>query len=375
MPKSLFRRFTKKFFIITNLVTALLFLLGCYGGHFNPQTWWPFGFLTLSAFYFLLFLLLFILFWLFVKARWAFISILAIMLGYSAIMQMIPLRISSSFDKQKANGALRIMSWNVEHFDILEHKTRPEKKQQMLDLIKEYNPDIACFQEMVGSDSIKDAINYVPDIETELHFNGNNYSYNRKLDFDGKHHFGIITFTKLPITGKETVKFYPYDYNSIFQYTDVVKDTDTIRVFNIHLQSLKFTADNLKYIDDPEINSESDIKKSKSVISKLKSGFLKRKEQADRIRAAIDKSPYPVIVCGDFNDVPNSYAYNTIGSGLQNTFAEKGSGIGRTFSGISPTLRIDNIFAGEKFTVNQFTCISKKLSDHFPILADIEIKK
>lgn len=375
MPKSLFRRFTKKFFIVTNFILAVLFLLGSYGGHLDPKNWWPLGFLTLSAFYFLLLLVFFILFWLFVKPGWSFISIITLLLSYKPVIQVIPLRFSSSFNKEKTAGGIRIMSWNVEHFDILEHKKHPEKKQQMLDLIKEYDPDIACFQEMVGSDSIKDAINYVPDIETELHFNGNNYSYNRKLDFDGKHHFGIITFTKLPITGKETVKFYPYDYNSIFQYTDVVKDTDTIRVFNIHLQSLKFTADNLKYIDDPEINSESDIKKSKSVISKLKSGFLKRKEQADRIRAAIDKSPYPVIVCGDFNDVPNSYAYNTIGSSMQNAFAEKGHGIGRTFSSISPTLRIDNIFVAGKFPVTQYTRINKKLSDHFPVFADIEMKK
>lgn len=375
MPKSLFRRFTKKFFIVTNFILAVLFLLGSYGGHLDPKNWWPLGFLTLSAFYFLLLLVFFILFWLFVKPGWSLISIITLLLSYKPVIQVIPLRFSSSFNKEKAAGGIRIISWNVEHFNILEHKKHPEKKQQMLDLIKEYDPDIACFQEMVGSDSIKDAINYVPDIETELHFNGNNYSYNRKLDFDGKHHFGIITFTKLPITGKETVKFYPYDYNSIFQYTDVVKDTDTIRVFNIHLQSLKFTADNLKYIDDPEINSESDIKKSKSVISKLKSGFLKRKEQADRIRTEIDKSPYPVIVCGDFNDVPNSYAYNTIGSSMQNAFAEKGIGIGRTFSSISPTLRIDNIFVAEKFTVTQYTRINKKLSDHFPVFADIEMKK
>lgn len=375
MPKSLFRRLTKKFFIITNFILAALFLLGCYGGHFNPQTWWPLGFLTLSSFYFLLLLLLFILFWLFVKARWSLISIITLLLSYKPVMEIIPLRWSSSFNKEKTNGTLRIMSWNVEHFDILEHKTHPEKKQQMLDLIKEYNPDIACFQEMVGSDSNKTAINYIPDILAQLAFSGYHYSYNRKLDFDGQHHFGIITFSKLPVVNKETVKFYPYDYNSIFQYTDAVNGADTVRVFNIHLQSLKFSADNLKYIDDPEINDESDIKKSRSVVGKLKRGFLKRKEQADRIRTEIDKSPYPVIVCGDFNDVPNSYAYNTIGSGLQNTFAEKGSGIGRTFSGISPTLRIDNIFVPEKFTVLQFTRINKKLSDHFPIFADAEFRK
>jgi endonuclease/exonuclease/phosphatase family metal-dependent hydrolase len=97
---------------------------------------------------------------------------------------------------------------------------------------------------------------------------------------------------------------------------------------------------------------------------------LKRSVQSNSVREEIDKSPYPVIVCGDFNDVPNSYAYCKIGDGLQNAFVEKGLGFGRTFSGISPTLRIDNIFLDKKFTIDQFTRVSKKLSDHFPIIAD-----
>jgi endonuclease/exonuclease/phosphatase family metal-dependent hydrolase len=97
--------------------------------------------------------------------------------------------------------------------------------------------------------------------------------------------------------------------------------------------------------------------------------------QARHIKEEIDKSPYKVIVCGDFNDVPNSYAYHTIGKDLLNAFTEKGSGLGRTFSGISPTLRIDNIFTDKKIATAQFTRVSKKLSDHFPIIADLEIKK
>lgn len=375
MPKSLFRRFTKKIFIIANIVLALLFLLACYGGRLNPQTWWPVGFLTLSAFYFLLLLVLFILFWLFVKARWSLISVIALLLAWQPVLQIIPFRISASFKKEKAAGALRVMSWNVEHFDILEHKTHPERKQQMLDLINEYKPDIACFQEMVGSDSNRNAINYIPGFLQQLAFGDYHYSYNRKLDFDGQHHFGIITFSRLPVIKKESVRFHPFDYNSIFQYTDMVNGTDTIRVFNIHLQSLKFSADNLKYIDDPEINDETDLKRSRSVIGKLKTGFLKRKIQADRIKAEMEKSPYPALVCGDFNDVPNSYAYNTIGRSMKNTFAEKGSGIGRTFSSISPTLRIDNIFAPGNSEVLQYIRVNKKLSDHFPVIADIQLKK
>ena len=77
------------------------------------------------------------------------------------------------------------------------------------------------------------------------------------------------------------------------------------------------------------------------------------------------------MVCGDFNDLPNSYAYEKIGKGLLNAFEEKGDGLGRTFSGISPTLRIDNIFVDPRYKIEQYVRIKKKLSDHFPIITDI----
>jgi endonuclease/exonuclease/phosphatase family metal-dependent hydrolase len=375
MPKSLFRRFTKKIFIITNVIIAVLFLLGCYGCWFNPNSFWFLGLLTLGAFYLLLLLLGFILFWLFVKPSWSIISIVSMLLAYKPITQIIPLRFSSTFNKTKQPNSLRIMSWNVEHFDILEHKTHPEKKQQMFDLINEYEPDVAFFEEMVGGLKNEQAINYIPKMVSQLNFEDYHYSFNDKLDFDGNHHFGIILFSKYPIINKQTVSFFPNDYNSIFQYADIVKDADTFRVFNIHLQSLKFSSSNLQYIEKPTVKDEIDLQKTKSIVSKLKTGFVKRKVQADRIADEVAKSPYPVIVGGDFNDVPNSYAYNTIGKNLHNSFAEKGSGLGRTFSGISPTLRIDNIFASKQLQVLQYTCIKKKLSDHFPVIADLQFVK
>jgi endonuclease/exonuclease/phosphatase family metal-dependent hydrolase len=374
MAKNLFRRITKKFFIITNIVLGVLFLLGCYAGYLDPKNWWFLGLLTLSAFYLLVLLVGFIVFWIIARSRWVLLPLISIALAFKPLTNIIPLRFSSPFTKEKSS-ALRIMSWNVEHFDILEHKTRPEVKQNMLNLINEYQPDIACFQEMVGGDKSPRAINYLPDMVEKLGFADNFYSYNAKLDFDGDHHFGIIIFSRYPIINKQTVTNYPNDYNSIFQYADIKKGEDTFRVFNIHLQSLRFSPTNLKYINDPEFEDKEAIKQSKNIIGKFKVGFLKRKVQAERIREEMDKSPYPVIVCGDFNDVPNSYAYRTIGKGMKDAFVERGMGFGRTFSGISPTLRIDNIFVDNRFSVDQFTRIPKKLSDHFPIFADVELKK
>ena len=375
MPKSLFRRLTKKFFIISNIVLALLFLLACYGGYLNPATWWFVGLLTLSAFYILILLIVFMVFWLFARSRWALVSGIVMVLTFPSILRIIPFRFSAPFSKIKDSSSIRVMSWNVEHFDILEHRTHPENKQKMLDLINEYRPDIACFQEMVGSETVKPSINFLPEFKQILEFPDYFYSYNPKLDFDGAHHFGLIIFSRYPIINRQTLSFYPNDYNSIFQYIDVLKGGDTIRIFNIHLQSLKFSSDNLKYIESPEIENKQDIKQSRNIIGKFKVGFLKRMLQADRLRAEMDKSPYPMIVCGDLNDVPNSYAYHTIGKGMKNAFEEKGAGIGRTFSGISPTLRIDNIFAGKPFAVVQYGREAQKLSDHFPIFADLQLGK
>ena len=376
MPKNIIRRLTKHFFITVNIIAAILFLLGSYGYLLNPKYFWPVGLLTLTAFYFLLILVAFIFFWLIIKPRRALISVIALLLAFKPISNIIALRLSSSFTQAKPQNALRIMTWNVAQFNVMEDKIHPTVKKDMIDLINYYQPDIACFQEMVAEDSTVKDHGHMDEFLEKLKFSNYFYSYNSKEDFWGYAHFGILIFSKYPIIKKQTVSFYPNDYNSIFQYVDIVKGADTIRVFNIHLQSLRFSKANLKYIDKPTVEDENAaIKESRNIIGKFKKGFLKRQVQADRIRAEIEKSPYPVIVTGDFNDVPNSYAYHTIGKGMNNAFVKKGTGLGRTFSGISPVLRIDNIFVAEKMDVLQFQLIKKKLSDHFPVIADVQMGK
>ena len=368
-----FRRFTKGLFVLCNLGVAMLFLLGCYASYFNVTTYWYFGLLTLASLYFFLLLIIFIVFWLFAKPKFILISVITIAVAWNPLGQIIQIKQSEDFKIAKLPNSIRVMSWNIEHFDILEHKTHPERKQEMLDLINKYAPDVACFQEMVGGDFDSTAINYVPTIAKELNLKYYYYSYDKRDDFDGKHHYGIITFSRFPIIQKFTYGPLELNYNSIFQSIDVAKNDDTFRVFNIHLQSLKFSDVSRQYIEDPTLKGRADIEKSKNIVSKFKTGFAKRKLQSERVKKSMNESPYKVIVCGDFNDVPNSYAYNTIGKGLKNAYAEKGSGIGRTFASISPTLRIDNIFVDKKLQVEQFARIKKKLSDHFPIIADVTL--
>jgi endonuclease/exonuclease/phosphatase family metal-dependent hydrolase len=97
---------------------------------------------------------------------------------------------------------------------------------------------------------------------------------------------------------------------------------------------------------------------SKGIMRKLKKAFVIRGEQADIVRKFADASPYPTLLCGDFNDVPNSYAYWHIKGNMQDAFLAKAVGIGRTFNSLSPTLRIDYLFASQHFVINSYALVS-----------------
>src|SRR5450432_2913418 len=139
------RRFTKRIFIAANCVIAIFFLAGSFVKYFNPAHWWFLGLFTFILAYFLLALLFFLIFWIFKKSLWACVSLITIIAGWNAIKNIFPLKFSSSFSIEKKTDNIRVMSWNVEQFNILHHKDHPEVKGEMLDLINYYDPDIACF--------------------------------------------------------------------------------------------------------------------------------------------------------------------------------------------------------------------------------------
>ena len=307
------------------------------------------------------------------KPGWMLISVITLLISWQSVTNIFAFRLPAKFSLHKDSSSFRIMSWNVAQFDVLNFPKTHNMFNQMMRMINENQPDIACFQEVVCSDSVGKSFLHLSTIIDSLKFPYHHYSYDNNENWFGLNmHFGTMIFSKYPIIKKRHITHPPYNYNSTFQYVDIVKQTDTFRVFNIHLQSLRLSKGDVNYIQDESLKEKAkNIEETKSILSKLKSGLVNRKKQSDWIREEMDKSPFPMIVCGDFNDVPNSYAYETIGKGLQNAFVEKGTGIGRTFSGIAPNLRIDNIFLDKRYKVRRFTRIARKLSDHFPIIADI----
>jgi endonuclease/exonuclease/phosphatase family metal-dependent hydrolase len=147
----------------------------------------------------------------------------------------------------------------------------------------------------------------------------------------------------------------------------------TIRIFTTHLQSVLFRNKDFHSIEIIKNADDSMLQASKSIVKKLKRAYTFRSAQADLVREALDSSAYPNIICGDFNDVPNSYTYFHIRGNMQDAFIKKGFGIGRTYINLSPTLRIDYIMASPEFTVLQCERVNLPYSDHHPVVADLQL--
>ncbi|MHB1920876.1 MAG: endonuclease/exonuclease/phosphatase family protein [Chitinophagaceae bacterium] len=364
---------TKKMLMAVNIVTDLVFLLGCLAAYINPSHFWEMGFLGLGFPFMLALTLGFLIFWLLADARMSLISLVALGVGYHSIYVFFAFHGGHGEPFPRPTHSLTILSYNVHYFDP--YNDTPDKthltRHRILDLIKRQHPDIACFQEFYTSESPKnfDFKQYISD-SLGLPYRFFNSDYNTGYD---NSHSGAIIFSKFPIFRTKKIPLIAHQAGESAIYADLLMGKDTIRVFTMHLQSIYLNKKDLAGIEKVKQEEDTGFKASRTIFGKLKRAFIKRGQQATTISREIARSPYPVIVCGDFNDTPNSFAYTTIKGGLQDAFLHQGFGIGPTYISISPTLRIDYIFVDRRFRVNNFLRIPKKLSDHYPIEANITL--
>jgi endonuclease/exonuclease/phosphatase family metal-dependent hydrolase len=156
--------------------------------------------------------------------------------------------------------------------------------------------------------------------------------------------------------------------------TDIKFPHDTLRVLNTHLESVRFGKEDYNFVkdlkdsDNPK-NSDFIQGGSRKIFSKMKMAYIKRVEQIGKLTEIIDHSPYAILLVGDFNDTPVSFAYHQVSKRLNDSFVEAGTGIGQTYAGMIPILRIDYIFASESIKIKRFETIRKEFSDHYPIIA------
>ncbi|AYN00890.1 AP endonuclease [Chryseobacterium sp. 3008163] len=163
---------------------------------------------------------------------------------------------------------------------------------------------------------------------------------------------------------------YNEEFNAYSEYSDIEIKGKTYRIINTYLQPFKFEKSMVKLNG----NSEEDEQKVKDIVKRLIPTFKMHQEQVDIIRKSINESPYPVILAGDLNSVPNSYEYYHLGKGLKDAFFEVGKGSGTSFHDYKFPIRIDFIFTSSSVKpVTYQVDRSVKLSDHFPVVATFKI--
>jgi endonuclease/exonuclease/phosphatase family metal-dependent hydrolase len=367
-----FRRLSRRFLALLNLGVAVIFIIACLQPWLSPETYWFIGYLSIAFPYILLVLVGFMLFWLFAKKKYMLISFIALAIGYKQIGFLFSLR-HDDFVKQKAAGDIRVMSWNIMGFAGFKPgvRQREQNADRIFALIREYKPDIICLQEYGQFEDKKLGRSYQElmkkmGYEHEVlsrDYNRVTYSYSS----------GLAIFSKYKIISSKRIPFRSSAESLI--YVDVLVNDDTVRIFNTHLQSYRFSNDEIAQVEKIKDQETPLLNPVTSLLSKMKRAFRNRGAQVNEAHPVIDKSPHPQVVCIDMNDVPNSYAYWHMRGERSDAFLAKGFGIGRTYMAFLPTLRIDYILPGKQFEVTQMAVIKRNFSDHLPIVADLRLQK
>ena len=359
--KSRIRKLGKQSLILLNIVASILLL---YPLFFTPISFiWINGFLGLMTPYLLAIELLLFIFWLIVKPLLALPSIISLVVGWKLIIALIGFHPGLAFTAKKKDNTLRIISWNVKGFNgIQSNSTLKFRTEDIAYSIQKWNPDIICMQEYNTNERKGDIANHAQYFDEKYPYSYFSKDYQNP---EAAYYAGCIIYSKYKIISAQRI---PYTNQESLIAATILKGDDTIRVYTTHLASYRFKHNDFEAIDDATKNKWG-------VLRKMKHAFIERAIQSETVQAAINASPYPTILTGDFNDVPNSYTYRHIASGWQDAFLEKGFGIGATFMGLSPTLRIDYILANHSWQVKAWDQVDENLSDHHMIMADLLLKK
>jgi endonuclease/exonuclease/phosphatase family metal-dependent hydrolase len=349
-------------FFILNLVCVAALLLSYASTYINPEYFYIPAFFGL-AYPIVLIANVFMVIWWVVQLKFKFLfSLMAILAGYNYIPKTIQIRKKEGNDP----ASLKVMSYNVACFGF---DKNTNTRDDIIKLVSDAKPDIACFQEFCsnGNWHINMERTFSEAINSE-------YShFNIVTGADKNYKTGTFIISRYPILKVEEIKYPTLSFNSAF-YADIEINGSIVRVFNVHLQSIRFKPGDYAFINAESKTQDEAMEESRSIIQKMSHAYIIRAGQAKAVHDAIAASPYKVIVCGDFNDTPVSFAYSTMQAGLQDAFIEAGGGLGRTYAGDFPGFRIDYIMADRHFDIKGFEVVDQKLSDHYPVIAYIGVK-
>lgn len=326
------------------IIAALLLLLACVVPYISDVRFSFFSFLSLCVPALVGINFFFFLYWVLKRSKRALISMAVMVFGYFALGTFIKLKLS---EEPILEDDLSIMSYNVRGFNRLKHLDIPDVFDKVKVFVDQEKPDVICFQE--------------PDYRRKKEYL-KDYPYH-SLDYihmNGKVLLGF--FSKYPIVNNDMVCFPDSANNAAF--IDILYKKDTVRIYNVHLQSLGITPG-------------SGIIKNKpkdKLFKMLNKRFKIQQQQAKMLEESMKSNSYKQIVCGDFNNTQFSNAYKIIKGDKQDTFIEQGTGYDRTILFHGLPVRIDFILADPEFTVKSHKNYDVKYSDHYPSMASFELK-
>ena len=359
----------KKFFILFNIAIIFCYLLACLVPFVNTEILWFIALLGLVFPIIFFVLCSFVIFWLIFRSRWWLISFVTLLFGFKQITSTFSVHGSHEFSLAKEPNTLRVLHWNVSDWNYSQGRGGGLLLDEMLELIKEQNADLLCFQEFYEP-SKKNASKSVLKFFQTM---GYPYYYFIPSTYygDGRQS-GIGIFSRFALLNTVNFPFTDRPKGEHLLQADVKVNGQMIRIMTTHLQSVRLDNEDLQNISQIKTGKNKRLAGSRTLVSKLKRGYELRYEQAVLVSSKIKESPYPVILTGDFNDVPSSSTYFKIKGNLQDVFLRKGSFIGRTYRYISPTLRIDYILADRVFKVTQFKRLKGDYSDHYGLVTDLQ---
>lgn len=307
------------------------------------------------------------------NVRKAILPLLAIFSGFGLLNHSFSFR-NHSMNFPEEETELKIMTYNVRLFDLYSWKNPGIIKDSIVEYVNEIKPDVLCMQEFYKDTS--NAFNTEEAFLEHKHFKFKHIDY-FQIKY-GIYHFGLAMFSKYPIINSGSIKNENGKISGNYViWSDIVVNEDTIRIYNTHLQSIKFSAgDEELFASQTSLSKDDFREQSGNLMRKLKSAFIARARQVRFIKEELEECPHPYFICGDFNDTPVSYAYRIMRGNLRDAFLDAGSrGFGKTYRGIYPSFRIDYIFYPEEYEASNFTIGDKKFSDHFPVYCNFRKKK
>jgi len=362
--------------LLINILVAIWLLL-CYAASvFSPARLGYLELFSLSTPLAIIANAIFIFIWIFSKRKWrTLFPLLLLVMCNKIVASVFGFNYLADNDMTRLNSTVKLMLWNVHGMGYFD-ETHNHRANEIMDLIRKECPDVLCMPEyyLLKKDSL---LPFTNRILHENDFKEYRFCTDNPYEFVN---FGIAVFSKYPIRDYKTYQIGRYIY---LLQCDVllpdVKGDKIVRMFFTHLCSFMFSDDDkefLKSVKDKKEIDEDDMWKYKKFLKKFNNDYAERAKEAENAASIINQSPYPVVVCGDMNDLPASYTYTTLRGNLNDAFVQKGKGFGRTYNEIFPTLRIDHIFYDPMaLHIIGYEIPHIRLSDHYPVIANFEIEQ